>query len=153
MVGACLLAIAYFSGQSFAEQDLRPEIWRHTGLVEKVRELPPVSFSYSGQLVDNRLAPADFIQFWLRKGAHVVIYGALGLSLAAALERVNKRRWFLAGMILVLVAALDEWHQTFVPGRTGRAVDVLVDLAGFVVLAFLSRLAMCVKKRLTSSER
>ncbi|SHJ33040.1 helix-turn-helix transcriptional regulator, partial [Desulfofundulus thermosubterraneus] len=28
------------------------------------------------------------------------------------------------------------WHQTFVPGRTGRAVDVLVDLAGFVVLAF-----------------
>ncbi|WP_073167016.1 hypothetical protein [Desulfofundulus australicus] len=43
--------------------------------MEKVRELPPVSFSYSGQLVDNRRAPADFIQFWLRKGAHVVIYG------------------------------------------------------------------------------
>ncbi len=98
-------------------------------------------------MVDNRRAPADFIQFWLRKGAHVVIYGALGLSLAAALERVGKRRWFLAGMILVLVAALDEWHQTFVPGRTGRAVDVLVDLAGFVVLAFLSRLAVRLIKR------
>ncbi|SHF56968.1 VanZ like family protein [Desulfofundulus australicus DSM 11792] len=83
--------------------------------------------------------------------AHVVIYGALGLSLAAALERVSKRRWFLAGVILVLVAALDEWHQTFVSGRTGRAVDVLVELAGFVVLAFLSRLAMWVKKRLRSS--
>ncbi|WP_114679231.1 VanZ family protein [Desulfofundulus thermocisternus] len=40
------------------------------------------------------------------------------------------------GVILVLVAALDEWHQTFVPGRTGRAVDVLVDLAGYTVLAF-----------------
>ncbi|WP_313885009.1 VanZ family protein [Desulfofundulus sp. TPOSR] len=136
LVVACLLVIAYFSSQPFAEQDLRPEIRRHAGLVEKVRELPPVSFSYSGQLVDSRRAPADFIQFWLRKWAHVVIYGALGLLLAAALQGLNKRRWFVAGMILVLVAALGEWHQTFVPGRTGRAVDVLVDLTGFVVLAF-----------------
>ncbi|MGB9804675.1 VanZ family protein [Desulfofundulus sp.] len=46
----------------------------------------------------------------LRKGAHVVIYGALGLSLAAALQGLNKRRWFVAGMILVLVASLDEWR-------------------------------------------
>jgi VanZ family protein len=136
LVGTCLLAIAYFSSQPFAEQDLRPEIRRHAGLVERVRELPPVSFSYSGQMVDSRRAPADFIQFWLRKGAHVVIYGALGLSLAAALYGLNRKRWFLAGVILVLVAALDEWHQTFVPGRTGRAVDVLVDLAGYAVLAF-----------------
>ncbi|MCL6559309.1 MAG: hypothetical protein K6U74_11040, partial [Firmicutes bacterium] len=65
--------------------DLRPEIGRHTGLVEKVRELPPVSFSCSGQPVDNRLAPADFIQFWLRKGTHVFLYGAPGMALAAAL--------------------------------------------------------------------
>ncbi len=49
LVGACLLAIAHFSGQHFAGQGLRPEIGHHTGLVEKVRELPPVSFSYSGQ--------------------------------------------------------------------------------------------------------
>ncbi|WP_165613302.1 VanZ family protein [Desulfofundulus thermosubterraneus] len=140
LVGACLLVIAYFSSQPFAEQDLRPEIRPYAGLVERVRELPPVSFSYSGQPVDSRRAPADFIQFWLRKGAHVVIYGALGLSLAAALGGTGsggRRHWMLAGVIVVLVAALDEWHQTFVPGRTGRALDVLVDLAGFVVLAFL----------------
>ena len=135
----------------FAGQGLRPEIRRHAGLVESVRELPPVSFSYSGQMVDSRRAPADFIQFWLRKGAHVVIYGALGLSLAAALQGLNRKRWFVAGMLLILVAALDEWHQTFVPGRTGRAVDVLVDLAGFAVLAIFSRLALRVKRRLASS--
>lgn len=146
LVLLCFSVIAYFSGQPFAEQDLRPEIRRHPGVVEKVRELPPVRFSYSGQPVDNRRAPADFVQFWLRKGAHVVIYGALGLLLAAALGGMGKKRWFLAGMILILVAALDEWRQTFVPGRTGRVVDVLVDLAGFVLLAFLSRLAMWVRK-------
>jgi hypothetical protein len=74
-----------FFQPAFAEQDLRPEIGRHTSLVERVRELPPVSFSYGGQPVDSRRAPADFIQFWLRKGAHVLLYGALGMVLAAAL--------------------------------------------------------------------
>ncbi|MGO0121839.1 glycosyltransferase [Desulfothermobacter acidiphilus] len=58
---ACLAAIAYFSNQPFAEQDLRPEIERHPGLMERVRELPPVSFSYSGQPVDSRRAPAVLV--------------------------------------------------------------------------------------------
>jgi len=69
----------------------------------------------------------------------VLLCGALGMALAAALGGTGsggRRRWMLAGVIVILVGALDEWHQTFVPGRTGRAVDVLVDLAGFVVLAF-----------------
>ncbi|WP_072871673.1 hypothetical protein [Desulfofundulus thermosubterraneus] len=66
--------------------------------MEKVRELPLVSFSYGGQPVDNRLAPADFIQFWLRKGAHVLLYGALGMAMAAALGGTGsggRRRWML----------------------------------------------------------
>lgn len=145
LVGACLLAIAYFSSQPFAEQDLRLEIGRHAGLVERVRKLPPVSFSYSGQPVDNRRAPADFIQFWLRKGAHVLLYGALGMALAAALGCTgfgSRRCWMLAGVIVVLVGVLDEWHQTFVPGRTGRAVDVLVDLAGFGLFALAASVVL-----------
>lgn len=135
-----LLCVAYFSNQPFAEQDLRPKIERHAGLVERVRELPPVSFSYDGQHVDSRRDPVDFLQFWLRKGAHLLLYGVLGVALAAALNGAgfgNWRRWVLAGLLVVLVGALDEWHQAFVPGRTGRAVDVLVDLAGYGVMAFL----------------
>ena len=134
------LCIAYVSNQPFAEQDLQPRIEHHTGLVERVRELPPVSFSYNGQQVDNRRDPVDFLQFWLRKGAHVILYGVLGVALAAALSGAGfggRRHWALAGLLVVLVGALDEWHQTFVPGRTGRAVDVLVDLAGYAVMAFL----------------
>ncbi len=90
-------------------------------------------FSYYGQPVDNRHDPVDFIQFWLRKGAHVMVYGALGLALVAALGGMwvsGTWRWVLALLALALVGVLDEWHQTSVPGRTGRAVDVLVDLAG-----------------------
>lgn len=129
--------ITFFSNQPFAEQDLRPRIARHPQLVQKVQNLPPVSFSFGGQPVDSHHDPAGFVQFWLRKGAHVAVYGALGLALAAALGALgvsSARRWALALLVLALVAALDEWHQTSVPGRTGRALDVLVDLGGICAL-------------------
>ena len=33
----------------------------------------------------------------------------------------------------LLYAATDEYHQTFVPGRSGRVSDVLVDLLGSAI--------------------
>jgi VanZ family protein len=34
----------------------------------------------------------------------------------------------------VLVASADEWHQTYLPNRTGRWQDVALDSSGAVVL-------------------
>ncbi len=71
-------------------------------------------FSYDGQVVNSRLDPADFIQFWLRKGAHIFIYGLLGLALANALKAKGLegfRRWLTAGALVLVVAAFDEWNQ------------------------------------------
>jgi VanZ family protein len=42
-----------------------------------------------------------------------------------------------AWLIAVGYAATDEWHQTFVNGRHGSPVDVLIDAAGAGVAAFL----------------
>ncbi|MCL6558611.1 MAG: VanZ family protein [Firmicutes bacterium] len=137
------------AGQELLEQTVQSLVAR-TAKLAKVRKLPPVSFSYDGQPVNSRGDPADFVQFWLRKGAHVVIYGALGMALAAALGSAGpgvRRCRVLAGVILVLVAVLDEWHQTFVPGRTGRMADVLVDLAGYVFFIFLARLTTLLVRR------
>ncbi|MCL6634244.1 MAG: VanZ family protein [Peptococcaceae bacterium] len=133
-----LSIIACFSSQSFTEQDLRPELERRGWLMQVVQKLPPVRFSYDGQAVDSRRAPADFVQFWLRKGAHVFMYGVLGLFLAAALKGSGLKgsgRWLVTAALLILVASLDEWNQLGVPGRTGRVADVMVDLAGFFFFA------------------
>lgn len=146
-----LAVIAYFSNQPFAEQDLRPEISQHKWLIGKVYEIPPVRFSYDGQPVDSRGDPAGFIQFWVRKGAHVLAYGVLGLLLVAALGAAGfggAGMWLLTAAVLVVVAALDEQHQLGVPGRTGRVLDVLVDLAGFGLVAFLAWLAKLAGKPL-----
>ena len=123
LVFLCLVAIAHFSNQTFHVQDLRSEIRKHKTLVSEVRKLPEVRFTYSQKPTDNRKNPVDFIHFFIRKGAHVAMYGLLGLSLVGALWGMgfhDKRRWFIAAIIVITIAGLDEWHQTFVGDRATR---------------------------------
>lgn len=137
---AFLLIIAHFSSQPFADQDLRAEIAQRQRLVQVVQKLPPVRFSYDGQEVDSRRAPVDFIQFWLRKGAHIFLYGFLGLVITYALKAggiKGVKSWLLAGGLLLLAALLDERNQLRIPGRTGRPADVFLDLSGYVFFALV----------------
>ena len=67
----------------------------------------------------------------LRKLAHAAEYALLGLLLARAAGRPS-----VALVLGVAYAALDEVHQTFVPGRAGRPVDVLIDTAGLALGVF-----------------
>ena len=45
---------------------------------------------------------------------------------------VHWRAWVVV-MIVALTAALDEWHQAFLPTRTPDVLDGLTDLAGGIV--------------------
>ena len=86
----------------------------------------------------------DFLVWhhYLRKTGHVVGYGILCLLLLRGLRAtLNVSPRFilitaaLAWLGTAFVAALDEWHQTFIPSRTGTMRDVILDsIAG---LAFL----------------
>ena len=70
-----------------------------------------------------------------RKAAHFTEYAILAF-LAARAFRTSPRpalanRWFIAALALVVAyALLDEYHQTFVPSRTGSVYDSLIDIAG-----------------------
>jgi len=43
----------------------------------------------------------------------------------------------LALLGTALVASCDEWHQTFLPNRTGTPWDVVLDCTGAIVLQLL----------------
>src|SRR5919199_7001855 len=75
----------------------------------------------------------------LRKLAHVSEYALLlGLWWRALATRVSDRRALgLALAIAVLYAITDEVHQTFVSGRSGRALDVGIDTLGALAAAML----------------
>lgn len=71
----------------------------------------------------------------VRKTAHVFEYFILGLLLINALKDYRKfdYRLLIYSIILCFIFAfLDEFHQLFIPNRTGRVVDTFIDSIGFI---------------------
>jgi VanZ family protein len=73
-----------------------------------------------------------YFGYWdvlLKKGGHALGYGLLGLAYFSALPRrlSFRYRWFLALLMAVLFALSDEFHQSFVLGRTSSLGDILID--------------------------
>lgn len=92
-----------------------------------------VIFTFSSQHGDGHLPAAEVI---LRKLAHVAEY----LLLTVLLVRALRRSAFAAPVPIAIVAALlyassDEWHQSFVPGRTATPRDVAIDGIGIALAA------------------
>jgi VanZ family protein len=72
----------------------------------------------------------------LRKLAHVAGYFVLTLLLLRALQRSDVAAAMLAAIVLALAYAVsDEWHQSFVPGRTATPRDVAIDGLGLALAA------------------
>ncbi len=66
---------------------------------------------------------------------HILEYITLGMYVSWAWHDVADRKGVLLFLIRVLPACAifamsDEFHQTFIAGRTGRVTDVLIDLVG-----------------------
>ena len=94
----------------------------------------------------------------LRKTGHFMGYGILGALVFFALRYTNRDRlaplltrrwgmylhdfwrleWVMIGMLVtVVIASLDEIHQAFIPSRTGRWQDVVLDTCGAAVLQII----------------
>ncbi len=86
-------------------------------------------------------APGPWVDFAIKKLLHAAAYGVLAGLWWRALAGASPRRRLIGAFCLTLAyAALDEWHQTHVHGRTGRLRDIGVDAAGaLVALAWLKR--------------
>lgn len=77
-------------------------------------------------------APDPAFDILMKKLAHMVEYGILCVLFWGALPADTP--WW-AWVLAVLYAISDEVHQTFVPGRKGWVVDVLVDGVGAALAA------------------
>jgi VanZ family protein len=94
------------------------------------------------------------IQFVVRKCAHLTEYAILALLLfRAVVSAANlKSMWILSVSVwitCVFVAAMDEFHQSFVASRTAARHDVLIDVCGALIGIVLC--LMFSRRRLTRS--
>jgi hypothetical protein len=75
----------------------------------------------------------------IRKSGHVLGFGLLAMADWYGL-RFKKRLWWLALLLAMLYAVIDEFHQSFVPGRTATWVDVMAfDTGGAAITLGLFR--------------
>lgn len=76
-----------------------------------------------------------------RKIAHALAYALLCFLWWRALRTLaaTDRALTLAAAVSLAYAASDEWHQTFVEGRSGTVRDVAIDAAGIAAAAILLR--------------
>ena len=84
----------------------------------------------------------EIIHHLIRKLGHFIGYGLIGLAwLRAWWMTLPRSRFvqdaFLALLGTVLMASADEFHQTFLPDRTGSPWDVLLDCCGAITLQLL----------------
>jgi VanZ family protein len=84
----------------------------------------------------------DTWHFYIRKSGHVIGYATLSILLFRAWKETlpspgNPKwtvRWSTVAVLgTALVASLDEWHQSFLPSRTGTWHDAVLDTAAGIV--------------------
>lgn len=79
-----------------------------------------------------------FVQFLVRKAAHLIEYAILAVVVWRAIYRgtnLQMRMSLLSVSVWLaatLVAAADEYHQSFVPSRGAAWGDVLIDSGGAI---------------------
>ena len=97
-------------------------------------------------------ASLAYVHLLVRKAAHFSEYAVLALLAARAFrtsQREKLRRlWWLAAFALVAcVALVDEYHQSFLPSRTGTIYDSLLDMAGGAAALACAALWLSLKRR------
>ncbi len=102
--------------------------------------------AYEGLFGNNLLQENkfSFIHHLVRKAAHMTEYGILAMLIAFHLKVCKVSGWKLFGIssaASIGYAATDEFHQLFVPGRSGQLSDVMIDGAGAVLGAAFFYLA------------
>ena len=80
------------------------------------------------------------------KVLHALAYGTLAALLYPALRTsglAGRRAALLAAGLAALYGASDEWHQSFVPGRSSEVLDWVADVAGAAAGALCAARLSC----------
>ena len=88
----------------------------------------------------------ELLHHLIRKCAHFTEYFILSLLILRGIRAGEKGwhlRWALVTVLIVFgYAGLDEFHQSFVPGRQAAFTDVLIDTSGGVAAQLIASLVV-----------
>lgn len=103
-------------------------------------------FYFSNQNAEQSTqTSAWFLQFlpfsmhFIRKLAHFTIYALLGYNTLYMYKNYNVKRFALIALLTcILYACSDEWHQSFVSGRSPQITNICIDTIGALSMILLN---------------
>lgn len=144
------MGLIYFSSsQSYDDQTIQP-VLSGVNLDFVYTLFSWVSFTYGDSVVSlETRSPASFVEFFIRKGAHVVVFGVLGI-LAFRLFNLfcaYAKTVCLSMLIVAGYSIFDEFRQSLHPGRSGMIEDVVLNSFGGVIGISISLLFISYRKK------
>ena len=74
---------------------------------------------------------SDIFFMIIRKMAHITEYFILGILVLNFINEFKiDKKIVVSSLICFILASFDEFHQLFIPDRTGRLLDVFIDMIG-----------------------
>lgn len=132
----CWMTVIFLmSAQPHEKQDLKP--WLQNSKAEQVvkERFSGVQLNYGGKEISvHKNGAAAFMEFFIRKLAHIMEYMVLGFLVfrlsARIIHRKAKVHMVLSLLFCGIYAGLDEMHQIYTAGRTPMISDVILDTCG-----------------------
>ena len=106
------------------------------------------------EVQDTDNARVSKLQYNIRKFAHFIMYSGLGFLITISIVLIKYKSfasYVLAWLATAVYAVLDEFHQSFVPGRGATLVDIKIDcvsaFVGVVMAVIVIEMFKLIKKR------
>lgn len=125
------------SSQPYSQQDLRPFLKDKIPETVVKERLSDIEVKYAGNeiSIQDKGVPG-FIEFFIRKGAHVFVFMMLAVLIQWAVQKtwlIGTWSYGITFLVTLLYAISDEWHQSFNPNRTSKVEDIGIDTVGSII--------------------
>lgn len=142
LVITCMGTIFFFSSQVAEDSDKTSE-----GFIINIVRLVDIREAFSQTEVEEIAITLNAV---VRTGAHFTIYAVLGFLIAMLLDeyQIYGVRMVLYSVLWAfLYACTDEFHQSFVPGRSAQLSDIITDTLGALCGGIFALLILTIIKK------
>ena len=130
---AFLVVLAISSSMTYEQQTIIPALKDVLASKPFEKQLSVLKIPYWDTVVSiEERGYFEFVEFLIRKLTHFVGFGFIALGIYFAWSK-RRHPAIVAIVGTALIATIDEFRQSFTPGRMMNGQDVLVDTAGAIV--------------------
>lgn len=127
-----LLCLTFYEIFQFSNENSVKSSSRSRQVIKNIVDIFPYTKNLSEE---TKIKIVNNLQPIIRKLAHFSIYTLVGVLIMAFVSTYKLLLWkkFSISIIVGLIYAIsDEYHQSFVPGRSAEIRDVLIDTTGVI---------------------